>query len=188
MIDYYTMQRETRQKVGDYAQENDLPEPRDPIQSLVTALIISRKLSLICDEIDGIVDRIYFIHDRINDAIEDGNLVAVVMLKDRLEEERAKLRAYERLLEKEGPLDRREGEITDEMIRRAKEYPFEDLLPEPLKLGRCKCPVHTGSNQSEFTVKNNYGRCFSCGWHGDTIKYVQDTEGLTFREAVRKLS
>lgn len=188
MYDHYTMNREVQKKVWDFTRENDLPEPRDPIQPLVTALIVSHKLSLICGEIDEIVDRICLIHDYIDEAIEDGNLTSVVMLKDRLEEERAKLRAYERLLEREGPLSKGENGITDEMIQRARDYPFEDLLPGELKRGRCACPIHGGKNPMSFEVKDNRGRCHSCSWRGDPIQYVMDTQGLTFLEVVRKLS
>lgn len=85
-------------------------------------------------------------------------------------------------------MPKKENGITDEMIQRAKEYPFEDLLPEPLRRGRCKCPVHEGKNSQSFSVKDNKGKCHSCGWYGDTIKFVMDTQGLTFVEAVRKLS
>ena len=192
MFDHYTMNREVQKKVWEYTKESGLPEPRDPIQPLVTALITCHKLSLICGEIDEIVDRICLIHDYIDEAIEDGNLTSVVMLKDRLEVEKKKLKAYERLLEREGPLSKKEYGITDEMIQRARDYPFEDLLPGELKRGRCACPIHGGDNAMSFMVKDNYGKCFSCGWPngkpGDTIQYVMDTQGLTFMEAVRKLS
>lgn len=77
--------------------------------------------------------------------------------------------------------------ITDDMIERAREYPFEDLLPALIR-GRCKCPIHEGENTMSFSVKNNQGHCFSCHWHGDTIRFLQDTEGLTFQQAVRRLS
>lgn len=79
------------------------------------------------------------------------------------------------------------GQITDDMIARAKDYPIENLLPEEVKRGRCRCPVHNGDNTMSFSVKNNRGKCFSCGWEGDTIKYVMDTQGLTFPDAVKRL-
>jgi hypothetical protein len=86
-----------------------------------------------------------------------------------------------------GPKNGKGRAITDEMIERAREFPLTELLPEDLKRGRCACPIHSGSNVMSFTVKNNYGRCFSCGWHGDTIKFIQDTQGLTFADAVKRL-
>jgi hypothetical protein len=121
--------------------------------------------------------------------IEEGNLTALVMLKERKAEELVKLAALERILDRESPVKRipKEGELTQDMIDRARDYPFESLLPEELKRGRCRCPIHNGVNVMSFTVKNNYGRCFSCSWHGDTIKYVMDTQGIGFQDAVRRL-
>lgn len=53
---------------------------------------------------------------------------------------------------------------------------------------RKACPIHGGTNQSSFAVfdqKKAY--CFSCGWSGDLIRYVMDTECLTFAQTIEKL-
>lgn len=77
------------------------------------------------------------------------------------------------------------GGITDEMIGRAKDYPFESLV----ELGRNKmvsCPGHDDKHPSCY-IKNNYAYCFSCGRSWDTIEWVTETEGLSFIDAVRRL-
>lgn len=188
MHDYYDMTRAARLKVKQHAKENNYPPPSSMLTPIFVSLVTRHKLSLVMGEIDQLIDRLFVLEASLDAAIEENNLVAVVLIKDRLDEEKKKLAAYERLLDKEGPVSREpENGITDEMIARAKEYPFEDLLPTELKRGRCACPIHTGTNQTSFEVRNNRGRCHSCGWEGDTIKYVMDTEGYLFPQAVRKL-
>lgn len=51
------------------------------------------------------------------------------------------------------------------------------------------CPFHQEKTPS-FTVNDSKGfyHCFGCGAHGDIIKFVVETEGLTFSEAVTKLA
>jgi len=185
---YYDMTHATRAKVVQFAKENNYPAPSSMLTPIFVSLVTRHKLSIIMGQIDEMVDRLIVLNARLDEAVEEGNLVAVVLIKDRLNEEKTKLRRYERLLEKESPMPRKETNgITDAMIERAKDYPFESLLPTELKRGRCTCPVHSGSNPQSFSVKNNRGRCHSCQWEGDTIKYVMDVEGRSFVEAVRRL-
>jgi hypothetical protein len=189
MFDYYDMNHTVKEKVRGWVREEGWPEPRASIFPVLTSLITQHKLSLIMGEVDAIVDTVAILDKCMDKAIADNSLVAVVLLKERLEEEKAKLAYYERLLDREGPVEQkqREDTITDDMILRAREYPFEDLLPGELRHGRCACPVHGGNNNQAFTVKNNRGRCFNCGWQGDTIDYVMVTEGYTFPQAVKRL-
>ncbi len=51
------------------------------------------------------------------------------------------------------------------------------------------CPFHSEKTPS-FTVNDQKGfyHCFGCGAHGDAIKFVCETEGLNFREAVERLA
>ena len=79
------------------------------------------------------------------------------------------------------------NEITDEMKKRAREFPFVDLLPGELKRNRCACPIHGGKNVMSFEVKNNRGKCYSCHWTGDTVQFMMDTQGLSFPDAVKRL-
>lgn len=51
------------------------------------------------------------------------------------------------------------------------------------------CPFHNEKTPS-FTVNDDKGfyHCFGCSAHGDVIKFVIETEGLTFPEAVERLA
>ena len=51
------------------------------------------------------------------------------------------------------------------------------------------CPFHSEKSPS-FSVNEQKGfyHCFGCGAHGDAIKFVCETEGLNFREAVERLA
>jgi DNA primase len=70
-----------------------------------------------------------------------------------------------------------------------------ELIGESVKLakrGRSHtglCPFHKEKTPS-FHVNEERGfyHCFGCGESGDCIKFVQQTEGLTFIEAVRRLA
>ena len=77
------------------------------------------------------------------------------------------------------------GKITEEQIQRAKEYPFKDLIET--KGDFALCPFHSERKPS-FYIKNNWGYCYGCGWHGDTIKFLMERDGLTFQEAIKYLT
>jgi DNA primase len=51
------------------------------------------------------------------------------------------------------------------------------------------CPFHNEKTPS-FTVNEEKGfyHCFGCGAHGDVVKFVMETEGLAFPEAVERLA
>jgi len=51
------------------------------------------------------------------------------------------------------------------------------------------CPFHQEKSPS-FKVENERRayKCFGCGAHGDAFKWLMETEGLTFPEAVEKLA
>src|SRR5436305_8683297 len=51
------------------------------------------------------------------------------------------------------------------------------------------CPFHSEKSPS-FKVENERRlyKCFGCGAGGDAFKWLSETEGLTFREAVEKLA
>lgn len=75
--------------------------------------------------------------------------------------------------------------ITDDMIETARQYPYDQLV-EVNRNKMAACPFHGDKNPS-FSIKNNFGLCFGCGWRGDTIKFVMEKDGATFADAVRKL-
>ena len=76
--------------------------------------------------------------------------------------------------------------ITPEQIDRAKSYPFERLVGLDKSVGWVKCPFHTDNNPS-FYVKNNWGHCFSCSRSVDTIQYMIEVNGMSFKNAVLAL-
>ena len=53
--------------------------------------------------------------------------------------------------------------------------------------GKARCPFHTEKTGS-FAVKNNYGTCYGCGWHGDVVDFVQSYFSLDFKTAITKLN
>lgn len=74
--------------------------------------------------------------------------------------------------------------ITPEMIMKAKNYSWELLMD--FRDEWAKCPFHKEKKPS-FHLWKSVGHCFGCNWHGDTIKFLIDKEGLTFQEAVLML-
>jgi hypothetical protein len=84
--------------------------------------------------------------------------------------------------------DRKAGEITDDMIQRAREYPFEQLATFN-RAGFTICPFHEEKTGSMHLHKaKNFVYCHGAckkGW--DTIGFIRDTEGVSFADAVRKL-
>ena len=75
-------------------------------------------------------------------------------------------------------------------IQLAKEYPVDKLL-KTKTLGSKKwarCPFHEDKHPSLMIDSENYLHCFSCGFHGDTIELVRKLNGLSFWDAVRRLS
>lgn len=77
------------------------------------------------------------------------------------------------------------GEITDDMKRRAREYPFADLYE--FKRGMALCPFHADKDPSMRLFPDNHVYCFSCAKGWDTIAFVQERDGLNFPEAVKRL-
>ena len=77
------------------------------------------------------------------------------------------------------------GRITSEMIIKARDYPFTNLVKLDSR-NFCKCPFHNEKTPS-FYVKKNFGYCFGCGKSCDTIEYVMTTKNKSFPDAVRSL-
>ena len=53
--------------------------------------------------------------------------------------------------------------------------------------GKARCPFHTEKTGS-FAIKNNYGTCYGCGWHGDIVDFVKSYFSLDFKGAITKLN
>lgn len=62
-----------------------------------------------------------------------------------------------------------------------------DYYGIPHGQGRIPCPLHNGKDKNFGFTRDQY-HCFVCGKGGDVIRFVQDYDGLTFREALVKLS
>ena len=184
------MNHEYQKAVFQYAGVNNPPEPIKPILHRVLAgLIVHKRRSLICHEIDECIDIMCDIKDRMDKAIEEGDLLGLLVEKDAMAREKGILKGLERLLDMEAGVIK-ENQDMEQAKERAREYPMEQLLSEygcQVKFRRTRCPIHEGKNQSSFEVKDNKGRCHSCGWYGDTIELVRKMEGCSFHEAVRKL-
>lgn len=55
------------------------------------------------------------------------------------------------------------------------------------RAGFAPCPFHTERTPS-FSIKNGFGYCYGCGWHGDTIDLVKGLCGLDFRAAIAEIN
>lgn len=53
--------------------------------------------------------------------------------------------------------------------------------------GKALCPFHSEKTAS-FSIKNNYGCCYGCGWHGDIVDFVQNYFNLDFKTAIQKIN
>ena len=83
----------------------------------------------------------------------------------------------------------KEGQITEEMIAVAKQYPFNKLV-ELNRQGFMLCPFHKEQTPSfSWNKKSNYMHCFGgCGRTCDTIQYIIDTTNKSFIDAVKYLN
>ena len=77
------------------------------------------------------------------------------------------------------------NQITPEMIVRAKDYPFENLIKVSQK-NFALCPFHNEKTSSLY-IKNNFYYCFGCNVSGDTIDFVMKTQNIDFIKAVQLL-
>jgi DNA primase len=77
--------------------------------------------------------------------------------------------------------------ITPEMIERAKEYPFTELIK--FNNNQTLCPFHDDKDPSmHFYTDSNTVYCFSCNKSWDTIGFIIERDGLSFMETVRRLN
>lgn len=85
--------------------------------------------------------------------------------------------------------------VTENEIRKAKQYPIESLFGTNWKrmgkIIRFRCPFsdHRDSTPS-FTIYplTNTFRCYGCDMKGDSIKFIQEYCGISFLEAVEYLN
>lgn len=107
-----------------------------------------------------------------------------------------KLKVIKRIVSTLEHTSTRPGAITDEHIARAKEVPITELYDGKLFKGGKgrmvgRCPFHAGGSEktpSFYIMADNVGHCFGCSWHGDSIAFVMELDGLKFIQAVKKLN
>lgn len=58
---------------------------------------------------------------------------------------------------------------------------------EPQRNGRMPCPLHRGEDNN-FSVREDFYKCFSCGRSGDIFSFVQEFFNLSFPEAMEKIN
>lgn len=80
---------------------------------------------------------------------------------------------------------KRQRAITDDMIRRAKEYPFADL--HEFRRNQAVCPFHVDKDPSMHLFPDNHVYCFSCNRGWDTIAFIQERDGVSFQDAIKRL-
>lgn len=102
------------------------------------------------------------------------------LLKKKLEKLLFSLRVLDR------PVNNSKNSVSDEEIRRAKDYDITRIL-EPNSAGFCNCPYHDDEHPSCW-LKGNFGYCFACSKSFDTIELVQHLYGYNFVEAVKFLN
>jgi len=87
-----------------------------------------------------------------------------------------------------GKVSQKPERIPDEQIAAAKAISFDRLLPFT-RTRQIKCPFHEAKKSKTlwWFKKDNSVRCWSCGWHGNTIRYIMEKEGIRFKEAVKYL-
>lgn len=111
--------------------------------------------------------------------LEENGVISISPLEKKIN----KLKFSLRVVENKEEL--KENQITDEMIVRAREFPFENLIKVDSRKFAV-CPFHSEKTPS-FFVKNNFGYCFGCNKSADTIDFVMKTQNKTFIEAVQSL-
>jgi len=119
---------------------------------------------------------------------ENYNLFWVKSIVNLLQKEELKkqFQSTLRLIEiKEQPTS--PSSITPEDIQRAKEYPIENLLPEPPRRNMARCPIHEDKTASFQIKKNNTFTCYGCNEFGDAIDLYQKLHNSNFIEAVKAL-
>lgn len=76
-------------------------------------------------------------------------------------------------------------DITPEDVLRAREYPITEFIKS--RKGMASCPFHTDKTPS-MDVRKNFFHCYSCGESGDAITLAMRLEGLTFAQAIKRLT
>lgn len=60
-------------------------------------------------------------------------------------------------------------------------------LPAPNRAGFIPCPFHRGDREPSMKIYPKDYNCFACGANGDIFSFVQEYEGISFKEAFLEL-
>lgn len=70
-------------------------------------------------------------------------------------------------------------------------YSMRDIIGRyglyPNRAGMIQCPFHRGDRTPSLKVYAKDYHCFACGAHGDIFKFIQDMDGLSFKDAFESL-
>jgi hypothetical protein len=145
--------------------------------------VTERRKEYLMDVMQKAVEQTFGEMDYFDGLNHRGRVLEAVLTSDKIKTlvaKIAKLQTEIYLLKK--PTSNR---ITDDDIRRAREYPFEELYE--FRHGMALCPFHDDHSPS-FSLHNNKATCFgACGRTWDTIAFLMDYQGLSFVDAVRRL-
>jgi len=127
--------------------------------------------------------------DRLEDSImfdDEMNEVTKELLSLRIKSEIKELKQVDREIKSYTQLPR-EGEITDDMVVTAREYPIENLVE--FKGGRCKAFCHESDSFSVAKSRNANGIwCHVCNRFFNPIDVLIHRDGYSFPDAVRQLT
>lgn len=145
---------------------------------------ITLRVSCANERITDAILQIWDEQDRHLDYVKQGDLVNTVytegIIHKLLKQIRKDLREV-RMFREPSPLE----EEMERMIEDARNVPFENL--HDFKRNMAFCPFHNNTRTPAMSLKNNKVHCFVCNRTWDTIDFVMEKEGLSFREAVRRL-
>lgn len=60
-------------------------------------------------------------------------------------------------------------------------------IPAPNRAGFIPCPFHKGDREPSMKIYPKDYNCFGCGANGDVFSFVQEYEGISFKEAFVEL-
>ena len=88
-------------------------------------------------------------------------------------------------------LEKKQGNFTEEELKRARDYPLENLFEGKLRSSYNRlmglCPFHEEKTPSFVIYPDNSFHCFGCHAHGNNAIDYLALQGLDFQQAVRRL-
>lgn len=165
-----------------------MPATRKKIAELISEADPDMKRQARTEYLKGVmeetIEEAFYVQDRFEDYLHRGRTVEAILERETYSG------LVKKILDLQGEIislrkPERPSEITEDMILRAREYPFAEL--HEFKRNQAVCPFHEDRDPSMHLFPDNHVYCFSCqkGW--DTIAFVQERDGLSFPEAVKQL-